>query len=59
VLCLLLILSYIFNTMVESSHNNIKVVALSPAAAASNKYRVNDRNNVWMNYTAIGMSVVW
>ncbi len=45
-LCLLLILSYIFNTMVESSHNNLKVVGLSPAAAASNKYRENDRKNV-------------
>ncbi len=57
-LCLLLILSYIFNTMVESSPSNLKVVGLITAAAVSNKYRVNDRNNVWINFKAIGMTVV-
>jgi hypothetical protein len=45
--------------MVESSPSNLKVVGLSKAAAAaSNKYRVNGRNNVWMNFTAIGMTGV-
>ncbi len=44
--------------MVESSPSNLKVVGLITAAAVSNKYRVNDRNNVWMNFTAIGMTVV-
>jgi hypothetical protein len=44
--------------MVQSSPHNLKVVGLSPAPAASNKYRVNDRKNVWMNFTAIGMTVL-
>jgi hypothetical protein len=44
--------------MVESSPCNLKVVGLSPATTASNKYRVNDRKNVCLNFTAIGMTVL-
>jgi hypothetical protein len=44
--------------MVESTPCNLKDVGLITAAAVSNKYRVDARNNVWMNFTAIGMTVV-
>ena len=44
--------------MVESSPCNLKVVGSSQATSASNKYRVNARNNVWLNFTVIGMTGV-
>ncbi len=44
--------------MVESSAHNLKVVGLITAAAASNKYRENDRKNVSLHFIVIGITVV-